>query len=561
MAGMTKGAAAETLDACLTAVHASILLTMAAALAACGADKSPGSADANDGADDRADMSDAESDAGRDSDADGVEENGDDPDVGFDGPEDAGDEDGEEPGCLTNDDCADAGGLCCDHVCVEADSCSFVVTDVSPAKGWLTGGDWLQLGGAGFARGMRVFVGEGRAPVRVVDSGHATIQTPPGPVGVCDVRIELSGERATLPGAFSYETLSLVPQWKTVNMAHARGRTPSLAVTQDGRVLVAGGTPTPGGFGEALTSAELFVPPPTEAFQPVGNEMSVGRCWATSVTLLTGKVLLVGGCWNSYSGGVVSDQADLFDPETNLFTPTRSPMNVARGGMTLAALLVDGRALVASGNDSTVEIYDPDTDSFELLSSAYYLHDGGFLVRLRDGRVLFGGGGMNCSCSVLPCSSSPNVEVFDSDTETFSIVGAMTTARMWTTAVALPDGRAIVLGGCPMCNPIEFTAAIDVFDPVANTFGRAPYSLHDAAGGLYAAVLVRDGTVLSFLGGTDVVDQIDPASETVSSSFAPTPTTMSERSAIRLLDGSVLLAGGMSSVCSDFIEYLWFDMW
>jgi hypothetical protein len=137
----------------------------------------------------------------------------------------------------------------------------------------------------------------------------------------------------------------------------------------------------------------------------------------------------------------------------------------------------------------------------------------------------------------------------------------MTTARMWTTAVALPDGRAIVLGGCPSCNPISFTAAIDVFDPVTNTFSRAPYSLHAAAGGLYAAVLVRDGTVLSFLGATEVVDQIDLASETVSSSFAPTPTAMGERSAARLSDGSVLLAGGMSSECSDFIEYLSIDMW
>ena len=61
------------------------------------------------------------------------------------------------------------GAQCCDSVCAKTASCSFAVTKVSPVSGWQNGGDYLTLEGHGFAAGMRVHIGDGRAPVRVID--------------------------------------------------------------------------------------------------------------------------------------------------------------------------------------------------------------------------------------------------------------------------------------------------------------------------------------------------------------------------------------------------------
>ena len=42
----------------------------------------------------------------------------------------------------------------------------------------------VTLTGQGFAPGMKVFVGDGRAAVKVLDANTARIKTPPGKVGV-----------------------------------------------------------------------------------------------------------------------------------------------------------------------------------------------------------------------------------------------------------------------------------------------------------------------------------------------------------------------------------------
>src|SRR5438874_10938067 len=68
--------------------------------------------------------------------------------------------------CTTDNQCN--GMRCCSSVCVETSDCAFAVTQVAPASGFVNGGDWLTLTGAGFAMGMQVFIGVGRAPVRVV---------------------------------------------------------------------------------------------------------------------------------------------------------------------------------------------------------------------------------------------------------------------------------------------------------------------------------------------------------------------------------------------------------
>src|SRR5579871_4185029 len=152
--------------------------------------------------------------------------------------------------------CANA--LCCSGVCVETAACSFAVTSIDPVGGWQNGGDFVTLHGAGFATGMKVFIGDGRAPVRVVDASNARIETPPGPLGMQPIKIALGNQAATTPSAFQYESAGLGSPWAQKPLQVVRGENPAVAVMQDGRVLVAGGATVPDGLNMTLDTAEIY---------------------------------------------------------------------------------------------------------------------------------------------------------------------------------------------------------------------------------------------------------------------------------------------------------------
>ncbi|MGZ5970668.1 MAG: kelch repeat-containing protein, partial [Polyangiales bacterium] len=146
-----------------------------------------------------------------------------------------------------------------------------------------------------------------------------------------------------------------------------------------------------------------------------------------------------------------------------------------------------------------------------------------------------------------------DTELFDPDTNTFVAAGKLTQGRSKLTAHALPDGRAIVIGGSSKSagainDPLD---SIELFDPKTNTWSTVPYKLSKGRT-WHASALVRDGTILA-MGGyvtplkcdslDDTVDQIDPVKGTVKP-FAVLPNKNTEWEAVTLLDGSVLGVGG-----------------
>jgi hypothetical protein len=434
---------------------------------------------------------------------------------------------------------------CCDRKCVGAASCSFALTSLDQPGGFQNGGDYLTLKGAGFVAGMKVFVGDGRAAVRVVDATTATIQTPPGKVAVVDVKIvSPSGTTAILAKAFRYTSAGLGTPWAQKPMAKVRGENPGVTVLQDGRVLVAGGTTVPDSTTDAVNTAELYTRK-TDKVVPTANTMSTARWQSAAITLLDGRALVIGGACGSDGStcGAGSDPtlADLFDPKTDKFTTSKSKLNKLRV-YPRAILMVDGRVFITSSNDPSVEIYDPDKDTFTLVAHADS-HKFGFIVRLRDGRLLLGGGD----------GGEKKVETFDTDTGTFATVGALGIGRSMLTAHTLPDGRAIVIGGSSLsAGGIHVPlASMEAFDPKTNAWTTLPYSLGVGRTWL-ASALVRDGTILAMGGYTvdgkcdslsDSVDQIDPVAGTVKP-FAKLPNANTEWNAVTLLDGSVLGVGG-----------------
>lgn len=452
--------------------------------------------------------------------------------------------DGDKANCGACGVACGAGAECCASRCVETASCAFAISGTSPAGGWQNGGDWVTITGTGFEKGMKVHLGDGRAPVLVVDSSNARIQTPPGPLGPVDVRIESGGKTAVLKSAFTYAEGGLDGPWAQKPMAKVRGEDPGVAVMQDGRVLVAGGTTVPDSTADALDTGEIYTRA-TDKVTPATNTMSTPRWQNSAVTLLDGRVLVVGAaCGSNLSGcktGSDPTKADLYDPTTNSFNATKSPLNVGRA-YTHAVLMVDGRVLISSANDDSLELFDPETETFEKITHTPR-HVFGFMVRLRDGRVMVGAGD----------GGTTAVELFDSDTKTFKATDPLKQGRSKLTAHVLPDGRVLVLGGASVSAgginvPLD---TIEAFDPKTETWSTLPYKMTKGRC-WHASALVPDGTILSMGGYTvagkcdsldDTVDQIDPVKGTVTA-FAKLPNRNTEWQAVTLLDGSVLGVGG-----------------
>ena len=220
------------------------------------------------------------------------------------------------------------GAQCCSGACVTTASCSFAVTGLTPPTGWLNGGGYVKLSGAGFAKGTAVSIAGGKAPALLVNASTILVQTPPGPIGPQDVTVSLSGMTATLAGGFTYQSGGLESTWQQKNLTVGRANGPALAVLQDGRVLVAGGT-SGLTWDTANASADLYTEPASSAVA-ASSKMSTPRFVAAAVPLLDGRVVVAGGaCQYSAgwpAGNCLGDPTaiDLYDVATGTFTASKA---------------------------------------------------------------------------------------------------------------------------------------------------------------------------------------------------------------------------------------------
>ena len=166
------------------------------------------------------------------------------------------------------------------------------------------------------------------------------------------------------------------------------------APLSDHRVLIAGGYTglrddgqTPDGI---LDSVEIF-DARAGTFQR-GPSLPEPRALARAVSLGDGRVLLVGGVKDEGGAIVPRKDAFLFDGRSWKTIPTA----VARRGHTVTLVAATGHVLVVGGVDendevvSTVEVFDPDTETFSELDLG---ERGGDLARAFHGAVNAGQGG------------------------------------------------------------------------------------------------------------------------------------------------------------------------
>lgn len=280
------------------------------------------------------------------------------------------------------------------------------------------------------------------------------------------------------------------------------------------------------GFRNRLSSAENYG---TGRYIDVGGcsqqhepSMHAWRVGHTATLLTDGRVLVIGGNWE------VGVPAEIWQPDTGLFTDVISPTDLPSGGHT-ATVLEDGIVLIAGYVAESVEdptfpyptrravayLFDPETGTFldtgdmqtvRQMHEAVRLHDGTVLLvgegsaeifdpstgrfaatappsgeystmtLLDDGRVLLTGGSNWRTDDQGPRDARDWAAVFDPEAGLFRDVGPMTVPREWHSATLLEDGRVIIAGGYRSTldgeEGVTFDAldSFEFFDPSTNSF-------------------------------------------------------------------------------------------
>ncbi|MDQ3098811.1 MAG: hypothetical protein M3Q44_03625 [bacterium] len=288
----------------------------------------------------------------------------------------------------------------------------------------------------------------------------------------------------------------------TNNLNNIRGGDNSSATTAvlpDGRLFIVGSELT-----ASRTTSDIFNPT-TNTFS-AGPNTAILRSNATTVPLLNGKILVVGG----NTGNLTSTTAQLYDPVTGTYATTTGG-NIHVRSAPQATLLKNGKVFITGTNldpgagQSVSEIYDPIGNTFSLGPVLNYnrrLHNQALLP---NGKVIIIGG--------IATGAAPTVpEIYDPVTNTVVISAARNASKGRSTAVVLNNGKILHIGST------SSRSISEIYDPATDDFIDAGWNtkaidrVHDAA------TVLPNGKVL-LAGGADVSDYssselFDPASNT-----------------------------------------------
>lgn len=237
----------------------------------------------------------------------------------------------------------------------------------------------------------------------------------------------------------------------TEGLTNASRQYHTATLLSDGRVLLAGGQfeqscEPPALCGPQTHNEAEIYDPETDSFTPTGS-LSVDRAGHAATLLQDGKVLIAGGNRTTSPGFSTSlASAELYDPATGTFSSTGS-MTEGRGSLifTGITLLGNGKVLVVGGlsGSITAELYDPGAGTFSTTGSMAGSHIAGRATLLADGRVLVAGGFVTGGCPI----TLGGAEIYNPALGAFTPAAPMTTSRLQFTATRLNDGRVLAVGG------------------------------------------------------------------------------------------------------------------
>jgi len=319
--------------------------------------------------------------------------------------------------------------------------------------------------------------------------------------------IRLDDGRVLIAGGYDFEAgiqasaeifdpadLSLAPAGTLVRARNFAAWAP---LPESGFLVTGGFHPVYG----SLTAAEVFDPDSASfRFAANGHEAREAH---TATALPDGRIVVAGGL--SAVGFLFHGTCEIFDPVSMQFRPV-GDMRGPRAFHAAVYLPAVSKILVVGGDSgsgelATLELFDPETETFEA-SGARLSHysKAPTAVLLDDGRVLVAGGA-NATDGTLD-----RAWLYDPESDSITDAGAMHERRMAHAAVKLADGRVMVAGGwSDSPSPSASTGSIEVFDPETGDWEMLPVALNDPRHD-HAVVLLDDCRVLA-AGGQQVLPE------------------------------------------------------
>lgn len=164
---------------------------------------------------------------------------------------------------------------------------------------------------------------------------------------------------------------------------------------KDGNVLLIGGyTDHPAnGTSEALKECELYNYLKGEWVRV--NDLNTGRYYHTATLLQNGKVLVTGGT----TGPGLPNSCEMFDPLTEEWIYV-APMHYSRTRHS-ATLLPNGKVLITGGQQKYSELYDPNTNQWEVVGEVSLAFNNNTAIILKGEEYL-----------LLVCDFEPGWELY-----------------------------------------------------------------------------------------------------------------------------------------------------
>jgi hypothetical protein len=231
---------------------------------------------------------------------------------------------------------------------------------------------------------------------------------------------------------------------------------------------------------------------------------------------------------------------------TGVFTATGS-MLTPRSQHT-ATRLNDGTVLITGGINAqsqlslnSAEIYNPATGTFTAVSNMNSARSGHTATLLSSGKVLIAGGRQTW----YGAPSAKQEEIFDPATASFTYTGNLITARMYHTAILIPNGKVLLAGGS---NSTPGMNSAEIFDPTTGTFSSTANM--NSIKQILSMVVLNNGKV--FVVGAQAGQSSSEVYDYTTGTFSPTVGTVSTGAwfAVGLSNGKVLVTGGQGGSAS-----------
>lgn len=287
-------------------------------------------------------------------------------------------------------------------------------------------------------------------------------------------------------------------------------------------------------------------------------ELGSARAYAQAVGLPTGEILVIGGL-DRDDPNVTTGLTELIDPVARATRAVPGPiLGRLNQSLTLGARerVVAAGGVVRDGERwravDRVEVFDLRTRTWSLARPLQQARSDHAAVALADGRVMVIGG--NDATTLLS-----SVELYDSRTDTWRSAAPLPRARTQHTAVLLRDGRVLVVGGIDSDGGATDTTFL--YDPRTDTWADGPRMTVPRL--QQATVLLPSGDVLFAGGDGDAAgtSELYLASE---GRFVRTGSLTEPRlvaQAAALPDGRVLLTGGLPPTLTTYRPLASVEYW